>query len=202
MWNMPRSSTEVVIGIIDWLFKSNVESKSLVGLRFPRTYDLSIEHTGEKGYAVRRTLNGTSVISWNPSINSGRWYLEVKLVKANLGSIFLFSGFIYIGSESHGLGKTAWHGFFSSMKRAIHWGEERHTVSFKARTASLCSHTCTLVRKWTQRIGTECLAASAIHLLRTSRSALVLSRRYQFCCPHKDAVQARLLTHNHRPPLI
>lgn len=49
------------------------------------------------------------------------------------------------------------------------------TVLFNARTASLCSQICAAAVNKTQRIGTEYFAASSIHLLRTSISALVLS---------------------------
>ena len=53
------------------------------------------------------------------------------------------------------------------------------TASFKARTASLCSHISADAVNNTQRTGTECLAANSIHLLRTSESALVLSVQCQ-----------------------
>ena len=53
------------------------------------------------------------------------------------------------------------------------------TVTFKARTASLCSHISADAVNRTQRIGTECFVANSTHLLRTSESALVLSVRCQ-----------------------
>ncbi len=53
--------------------------------------------------------------------------------------------------------------------------EEKYTLLFNARTASLCSQIWESAVNSTQRIGTACLAASWIHLLRTSTSALVLS---------------------------
>jgi len=52
------------------------------------------------GRETQRTLKATSVISWKPSESAGRWYRDVKPVKATLGRRLRFSGFICVSSSA------------------------------------------------------------------------------------------------------
>jgi hypothetical protein len=125
------------------------------------------------------TLKATFVISWKPSLSWGGLYREVKPLNAMLGRIVRFSGFICDAdqNELHMPTQIAPIGVATFV--GMNWGmvgKGAHTTLFRARTTSLCSQSSELAVNNTQRIGTECFAARSTHLLRTSESALVLSR--------------------------
>lgn len=81
-----------------------------------------------------------------------------------------------------------------------------YTSLFKARTTSLCSQTSAGAVKRTHRMGTACFVASAIHLLRVSASAFVLSRFGRSVSPDGTTVTLIIsrssLTNSYRLPLL
>jgi hypothetical protein len=129
---------------------------------------------------AQHTLKGTSKISWK-SAGLGASYLEAKLRNAMLGSIVRFSGFIYKGvsmvihyKDVERSGNTCTYSV-EKEEKILENCMGHLTLLFNARTASLCSQISEVAVNSTHRIGTECLAARAIHLLRTSASGFVLS---------------------------